>query len=290
MGDANHHYCLIAGNKIDHNPALNGCAVTQPFKKMTSALSNFRDIVQLLHRVVRPDALHSRDLHALVDRIHDSLYKGDDCGYGRCGTSPMRMDSFPFSELLRPPTPPTLVIHPEQDVGEIVPNVVVTKEDPEVPEVRNVVVTAPPALIHAVKLDAPTAPKPTPVLAALVSPSSDLAILHDLRRDDEEEDDVSVIESINDDTPTATSDVEEDDAESTVSSEEDEEAEEDEEEAEEEQEQEQEQEEDEDLELKVIKKQRYYWSPSSKRIYEYLEEGYGDCLGTYDGSKIIPLA
>ena len=240
---------------------------------MTSALSNFRDIVQLLHRVVRPEALHSRDLHALVDKIHDALSKDEGCG---CGPEPVRVDAFPFSELLRPPTPPTLVIHPEQDVGEIVPNVIVTKEEPESPQIRNVVVSAP-TLVHAVKLDAPAPPKPTPVLTALATPVSDTAILHDLKRDDEsdDEDDVSAIEPVDEDTPTATSDAEESDNDEESD---DEEADEDEEE------------EDDDLELKVIKKQRYYWSPSSKRIYECLEEGYGDCLGTYDGGKIIPKA
>jgi hypothetical protein len=255
-------------------------------RKMTHALSNFRDIVHLLHAVVRPEALNSRDLHLLVDKIHDSLYKGDDCGCGPCGQEPIRVDAFPFSELLRPPTPPTLVIHPEQDVGEIVPNVIVTKEEPESPQIRNVVVSAP-TFVHAVKLDSPAPPKPTPVLKAITPPPSDAAILHDLHCDDDdvEDDTESVINPIDEDTPTATSvaDASDDETDSIAS----EEAEEEDEEAEEE---EAEEEEDEDLELKVIKKQHYYWSPSSKRIYECLEEGYGDCLGTYDGGKIIPKA
>lgn len=247
-------------------------------RKMTSALSNFRDIVQLLHRVVRPDVLHSHDLQALVDKIYDALSKADDCGCGPC--EPIRVEPFPFSELLRPPTPPTLVIHPEQDAGEIIPNVIVTKEEPEVPEIRNVVVSAP-TFVHAVKLDSPAPPKPTPVLTAIACPPSDVAILHDLHRD-EEEDDVSTIKSIGDDTPTATSEAEASEDESMMDEME--------EEAEDEEEEEVEEEEDDDLELKMIKKQNYYWSPSSKRIYECLEEGYGDCLGTYDGGKIIPKA
>jgi hypothetical protein len=182
------------------------------------------------------------------------------------------------------------VIHPEQEVGEIVPNVVVTKEEPEVHEIRNVVIQAP------VLKSSMQTPQPTPVLAAHTAPS-DAAILSDLHRDDEEDDeadDASAIEPVG--TPTATSEEEaeaeaeaEPDVESDSESEEEPDSE-SESESESEDEEEEEEEEDEDLVLKVIKKQRYYWSPSSHRIYECLEEGYGDCLGTYDGSKITPKA
>jgi len=241
--------------------------------KMTTALSNFRDIVHLIHRVARPDALHSMDLHILINKIHDALAREDCC-------SPLRVESFPYHELLRPPTPPTLVIHPDQEMGEIVPNVIVTKEEPVVHEIRNVVIQA---------------PRPTPIFAAASTPC-DAAILSDLHRDYEEADNESVIERV--DTPTATS-LEEDviepdaDSESDIEPESDTESESDDDEEDdevEEEEEEEEEDEDEDLELLKIKKQKYYWSPSSRRIYECLEEGYGDCIGTYDGSKIIPKA
>lgn len=244
---------------------------------MTTALSNFRDIVHLIHRVVRPDALHSMDLHILVNKIHDAVSREDCC-------SPLRVESFPYHELLRPPTPPTLVIHPDQEMGEIVPNVIVTKEEPAVHEIRNVVIQA---------------PRPTPLFAGAATPC-DAAILIDLHRDYEEADAESLIERA--DTPTATSQEEDDiepdaDSESDVEpdsdddSESDDESESDEEEDEEDEAKEEvaeEEDEDEDLQLLKIKKQKYYWSPSSHRIYECLEEGYGDCIGTYDGSKIIP--
>ena len=257
---------------------------------MTTSLSNFRDIVQLIHRVVRPDALHSHDLRALIDKVHDVLSSSYDTG---CDCEPIVIKAEPFSELLRPPTPPTLVIHADQEVGEVIPNVVVTKEEPEIREVRNLIVNLP-AVVQAVKLETPRA----------VPPSSDAAILKDLALDMGDEDevddepDVSDIESVpesvpidDDEAASEAESVEEDDAtEDDADTDMDEEEEAEEEEEEEAEEEEEEEEEDDDLELLKIKKQRYYWSPSSKRIYEHLEEGYGDCIGTYEDGKIIPKA
>ncbi len=91
---------------------------------MTSSLSNFRDIVQLIHRVVRPDALHSHDLRALIDKIHDTLSTSSGCD-----CEPIVIKAEPFRDLLRPPTPPTLVIHSDQEVVEVLPNVVLSIED-----------------------------------------------------------------------------------------------------------------------------------------------------------------
>ena len=282
---------------------------------MNHSLSEFRDIVVLLFRVVRNDAYQSHDLNMLVNKIHDVLASVEE-------STPVYL---PICEPRSPiefqdaSTPPTLVIHPDQDVGEIVPNVVVTKEEPDF---RNLVVNLP-AVVKAVKME-PAAPTPTPMVSpvtvALPGPpslmgttyklDSDVAILKDLARDDseaeveesEDEGEVMIEDAdIADDTDEEEPDVEDEevedeDAEEAEEEEETEEAEEEEEteeaeEAEEaEDEEAEEEEEDDDLELLKIKKQRYYWSPSSKRIYEFLEEGYGDCLGTYVDGKIIPKA
>jgi hypothetical protein len=283
---------------------------------MNHSLSEFRDIVVLLFRVVRNDAYQSHDLNMLVNKIHDVLASAEE-------STPVYLpiheprSSMEFQDTS---TPPTLVIHPDQDVGEIVPNVVVTKEEPDF---RNLVVNLP-AVVKAVKMET-AAPTPTPmvspVTAALPGPpslmtttyklDSDVAILKDLALDEsdseveesEDEGEVMIEDAdIADDTdeePDA-EDEEVEDEEVEEAEEEEETAEAEEEEAEEEEETEEaeeaedeeaeEAEEDDDLELLKIKKQRYYWSPSSTRIYEFLEEGYGDCLGTYVDGKIIPKA
>jgi hypothetical protein len=283
---------------------------------MNHSLSEFRDIVLLLFRVVRNDAYQSHDLNILVNKIHDVLASVEE-------STPVYL---PICEPRSPiefqdtSTPPTLVIHPDQDVGEIVPNVVVTKEEPDF---RNLVVNLP-AVVKAVKMEATPTPMTSPVNVVLPGPpslmattyklDSDVAILKDLARDDseaeveesEDEGEVMIEDAdIADDTDEEpdvedeeVEDEEDEEDEEEVEAEEEEEAEDEEAEEEEEteeveeaeDEEEEEAEEDDDLELLKIKKQHYYWSPSSMRIYEFLEEGYGDCLGTYVDGKIIPKA
>ncbi len=71
----------------------------------SAALSEYRNIVRLLFRVVDPDHYKSKDLDALLDRIHDILQTSD----------PVKPMTF-IEDVIRPPTPPTLIIHPDQKV------------------------------------------------------------------------------------------------------------------------------------------------------------------------------
>ena len=228
---------------------------------MTTPLSQFRDLTCLLFRVVDPQA-RFEDVDRLVHKLHDVLSEGAST------PRPAFFEPVFMQELMRPPTPPTLVIHPDQKATPI-PPADVQRSEPEPSTVRNVVVNLPPTTVHAVKLG-----------------SEDASILKDLKRDED-----SVATPDYDDEEEA-SDSEKDDV--TVDSEDeggtDETDGETEDEAsvEEETEEEQEDEEDEDIELLKIKKDKYYWSPTSKRVYEYLEEGYGDCIGTYVDGKIKP--
>jgi hypothetical protein len=133
----------------------------------------------------------------------------------------------------------------------------------------------------------------------LAEAPSDSAILENLKQD--------TAEDMTEDTASTPDvgldeedDVDEDDVCSTSSSEPDEEDDEDEEEEEEDSDEEDDEEEQEepakvedeeeveDIEEIKIKKVVYYWSPSSKRVYEHLDEGYGDCIGTYVDGKIVP--
>jgi len=177
------------------------------------------------------------------------------------------------------------VIHPDQEVGEVVPNVVVTKEEAET--VRNVVVNIQPPLVHAVKVGAATDKAIMKTVIQDIDAESSGTPDADT---EEEEEAASVVSEVEDDVVSEAASEAEDDmvedtdeadiadtAEEAVETEEAVEA------AEEEEE-----EEDDDLEILKIKKGRYYFSPSSKRIYEYLEGGYGDCLGTFVDGKIIP--
>jgi hypothetical protein len=114
---------------------------------MTTPLSEFRDIVHLLFRVVHPDAYHTSDLHSLIDKLHDTLIRD----------GPPYLPPFDFM-LPYTHEPPTLVIHPDQEVGEVVPNVIVTKEETDSTSntsasVLNVVVNLQTPLVHAVKVE-----------------------------------------------------------------------------------------------------------------------------------------
>jgi len=243
---------------------------------MTTPISEFRDIVHLLFRVTHPDAFNSSDLHTLIDKIHDILLR----------LTPQFLPPFEF--MLPPPRqePPTLVIHSDIEASEVIPNVVVTKEEPEKTSVRNIVINLQSPVVHAVKLEAKECTTTSDVddetIEATTATATNIAEAAD---DDTEEDTTAAAadDDMEEDTMAETAETDEEDQEDEEEEEEDEEDEEDGEEEEEEEE-----EEDEDLELLKIKKQKYYFSPSSKRIYEFLDKGYGDCIGTYVDGKIIP--
>jgi hypothetical protein len=227
-----------------------------PSKRMTTPLSNYRDIVSLLFRVVDPQARFS-DVDRLLHKLHDVLSEGE-------SARPPFLEPMFVQELLRPPTPPTLVIHPDQKAEEITAPEIVVKPEPST--VRNLVVNLPPATVHAVKLG------PVP---------SDSAILAELKKDSAEEED-------DDDETASTPDVgDEDEEEEDACSSDSESEPASDEEDDSDQEDEGEEEED-DIEEITIKKVKYYWSPSSKRVYEHKgEEGYGDLVGTYVDKKLV---
>ena len=233
---------------------------------MTSPVSEFRDIVHLLFRVVHPNSYNNPELHTLLDKIHDVLIRE---------TPPF----IPPFEIMRPHEPPTLVIHSDQEAGEVVPNVVVTKEDAEEQSVRNVVVNLRPSAVHMVKTD--MSPIDKAILKNLAYSNNlvgtpkvnNVHSTPDLAESDSED---SVGDCTNVEEVKRVEDKEGEESEGEESEVEDED-----------EESEDEEDDDDDLELLKIKKQKYYYSPSSKRIYEHLEEGYGDCIGTYVDGKII---
>jgi len=246
-----------------------------PSKRMTTPLSNYRDIVSLLFRVADPQARFS-DMDRLLHKLHDVLSEAEE------STRPPFLEPMFVRDLLRPPTPPTLVIHPDQKAEEITANEIVVKPEPSTDRIT--IVVPPPTAFHVVKLaEAP----------------SDSAILENLKQDTEEDttEDTASTPDVGLDEE---DDVDEDDVCSTSSSEPNEEDDEDEEEEEEDSDEEDDEEEQEepakvedeeeveDIEEIKIKKVVYYWSPSSKRVYEHLDKGYGDCIGTYVDGKIVP--
>lgn len=256
-----------------------------PSKRMTTPLSQFRDLTCLLFRVVDPQA-RFEDVDRLVHKLHDVVSDG------ATTPRPAFLEPLFMHECLRPPTPPTLVIHPDQKAEPIPPADIVVKPEAEPGSVRNVIVNLPPTTVHAVKLGSKESTK-------------DNAILKDLKRDTEDTEDEESVATPDDDEEDE-EDEEEDDVPSTVSSEDDDDAEDDAEDDDaedddaegddddaedddaEDDDAEESETEEEDITLLKIKKDKYYWSPTSKRVYEYLETGYGDCIGTYVDGKIVP--
>jgi hypothetical protein len=246
-----------------------------PSKRMTTPLSNYRDIACLLFRVVDPHARFS-DMDRLLHKLHDVLAEGDE------SIRPPFLEPMFVQDLLRPPTPPTLVIHPDQKAEEICATDIIIKPEPEHSTVRNVVVNIPPSTIHAVKLSDPS---DSLILAELKrgnEDETDIVSEPDVEDADEDEDEDEVCST------NASESDEEDEVEDEEEEEEVDEEEEEEEEKEEEAEEEEEEEAEEDIALLKIKKEKYYWSPSSKRVYEYQEEGYGEFIGTFIDGKIVP--
>jgi hypothetical protein len=246
-----------------------------PSKRMTSPLSQFRDLTCLLFRVVDPHA-RFEDVDRLVNKLHDILSDGAST------PRPAFLEPLFVQELLRPPTPPTLVIHPDQK-AEPIPPADIIRPEPESSTVRNFVYNSP-AIVHAVKLESSVKSEDIEILKDLKDDTDSVTTPDDQDVDVEDEvDDVEDAEADSDE------EVESDSDEEVESDEEEEEAEvEEEEEDEEAEKEEEEEEEEEDIELLKIKKDKYYWSPTSKRVYEYLEKGYGDCIGIFMNGKIEP--
>ncbi len=279
-----------------------------PSKRMTTPLSNYRDIVSLLFRVADPNCRFS-DMDRLLHKLHDVLSEES--------ARPPFLEPMFVRDLLRPPTPPTLVIHPDQKAEEITANEIVVKPEPSTDRIT--IVVPPPTAFHVVKLA--EAPSDSAILENLKQDTEedmteDTASTPDVGLDEEDDDEEEVCStsSSEPDEEDEEDDAEEDDAEEDNAEEdsdkeedeeEDEEDEEDEEEEEDEKEEEDEEdeEEEEDEEAKELKQQaedekdmalikidkvKYYWSPTSKRVYEYTKNGYDNLIGTYVGGKIVP--
>jgi hypothetical protein len=258
-----------------------------PSKRMTTPLSNYRDIVCLLFRVADPQARFS-DMDRLLHKLHDVLSEAEE------STRPPFLEPMFVRDLLRPPTPPTLVIHPDQKAEEITATEIVAKPEPST--VRNHVVNLPPTAFHVVKLA--EAPSDSAILENLKQDTAedmteDTASTPDVGLDEEDDVDEDDVCSTSSSEPDEEDDEEEeeDDVEEEDNAEEDndeEEDEEDEEEDEEAKELEQQAEDEKDMALIKIDKVKYYWSPTSKRVYEYTKNGYDNLIGTYVGGKIVP--
>jgi hypothetical protein len=255
---------------------------------MSSSLSEFREIVRLLFRVVDPAKTQSADLSLLLDRIHDLLQ-----AQAQIPDRGRFIDAFVADSIIeRPPTPPTLVIHP--DIGgavtaeEIIPNVIVTKSEPEE---KTVTVSAPStASKPAPQNIVVTRPIPT---AAAPAKTLDSAIFKSLKQDEDSDDDSDDSDSVRspDIEDEEDSDMEPSDDEELSEEEpsDDEEEEEEPDDVEEEEEDDEAYDEDRDGEMSIlkIKKERYWLTSKNNKVFEYQDGAYGDCIGTYKDGKIV---
>ena len=261
------------------------------------SLHQFRDFASLLFRVANTGPNHignAHSFHSDVDRLltmhmlvleeRDTLsmdsYRPIPIHFG-VGSENDNINEFCAREIMRPPTPPTLVIHHDQRGEEIVPNVVVTKDEPEIKTVvvKNAVVNN--AVISEEDND------------------DDSAIVRDLNLGDGDDIESVVPEESEHEATEAEEEVEEAEEEVEEAEEEVEEAEEEVEEAEEEVEEAEEEveeaeeeveEEEEGMEIIKVKKKTYFCGEHSKKVYEYIDdESAGDCLGVLKDGRIVPL-
>ena len=246
-----------------------------------SSLSQFRDIVSLLFRVVDFKA-DMEDVDSLLLKISNLLEEDDaSISHQEKALKKHIANVFLAGELLNPPTPPTLRIHPDSQEEEImVPNVVVTKAEPETKNVSvlgNLIVNLP--SMHVVPQKKGKEKKK----------EEDAEIMKALRAEEEEE--VEAEEEAEE------AEVEEEAEEAEeVEEVEEVEAEEEAEEAEAEKEveaEEEAEEEEEAMDVIKIKKRKYFVGERSRKVYEYIDDETAgeECLGTYDDAtnKIVPL-
>ena len=246
-----------------------------PIPKDMSALNEFRQIAFLLYKLAKPDQYDT--MNELLMRVQVLLEiqesKRDDCCDSpiRIPNTPPLMPLTPPCELdARPPTPPTLVIHPDHEVP---PNVVVTKEPDQTKEINvahepaNIVVTVPSIASLAF---APFSTGPAAVIVTTTeeeedADSEDQAILADLHEEEEAEEEEAEVEEV------------------------EEEAEEAEVEEEEEAEEEEPVDVEEDYDVEKIGKRRYFVGQTTRKVYERIDaETIGEYLGVLREGKIVP--